>query len=94
MTLIKGIKRVMDSQYNSAAPRKGMTKLMEVGPNALTKLKLMDIITIKTVLAASKDEVKAAATTPPTEPAIKTRGDAHEEADRHNLASQAIIRAK
>ena len=94
MTLVKGIKQVMDSQYNSAAPRKGMTKLMEVGPNALTKLKLMDIITIKTVLAASKDEVKAAATTSPTEPAIKTRGDAHEEADRHNLASQAIIRAK
>lgn len=97
VVFITGIKRQLGSIFNPEQPGKGMALLAEKGPNELTTLKSTDMFTAAQILAASKKEAEALAKKtgmPQEKPAIETRGDAQEEADRKNYAIQATIGAK
>jgi hypothetical protein len=97
VVFLAGVKRQLGSIFNPEQPGKGMTLLAEKGSNALTKLKSTDMHTASEILKASKKEAEDLAKTtgmPQEKPAIETRGDTQEEADRRNYAIQATIGAK
>ena len=90
--LIVHVTDVLGKQYNAGDPGYGMRKLAERGPNALTRIKTTDAITIESILAESKAAARRIASD--AIPAITNRTDAQDEADRRNMNNQAVIGAK
>ena len=93
-TFIAGIHRVLRETYNPGDPGNGMFKLCAAA-NAIATIKATSVATAKSVL----DDAKAVATAASTgstivPPAIDSRADAQDEADRLNLINQAVIGAK
>jgi hypothetical protein len=93
-TFIAGIHRVLRKTYNPGDPGNGMFKLCAAA-NAITMIKATSVATAKSVLDDTK-AFAAAATTGSTivPPAINSRADAQDEADRINLINQAVIGTK
>ena len=93
---ITGIERHFKGLYNPLQPGQGLTKLLEKGPNDLTKLKSTHMVTASSILTASIKEAKELAKQSGVDekPTIATRADAQDEADRRNYAIQAAIGAK
>jgi hypothetical protein len=87
LLLQKGIRHVLVSQFNPSNPGKGMEKLLEDGTNLLTNVKLTNAITANSVLKAAKARANAAlkALSTTITPAITSRLEAQEEADRLNV---------
>jgi hypothetical protein len=93
-TFIAGIHRVLRETYNPGDPGNGMLKLCAAA-NAIATIKATSVATAKSVLDEAK-AVAAAASIGSTivPPAIDSRADAQDEADRLNLINQAVIGAK
>eukprot|EP00804_Cyclotella_cryptica_P021145 CCRYP_001466-RA/>CCRYP_001466-RA protein AED:0.26 eAED:0.26 QI:0/0/0/1/0/0.25/4/0/985 len=93
-TFIAGIHRVLRETYNPGDPGNGMFKLCAAA-NAIASIKATSVATAKSVLDDTK-AIAAAASTGSTivPPAIDSRADAQDEADRINLINQAVIGAK
>jgi hypothetical protein len=96
LLLQKGIHCVHVSQFNPSNPGKGMEKLLKDGTNLLTNVKSTDAITVNSVLKAAKARADAAskASSITITPAITSRSEAQEEADRLNVINQLVIGAK
>lgn len=93
-TFIAGIHRVLRETYNPGDPGNGMFKLCAAA-NAIATIKATSVATAKSVLDDAK-AVAADASIGSTivPPAIDSRADAQDEADRLNLINQAVIGAK
>jgi hypothetical protein len=96
LLLQKGIRRVLTSQFNPSNPGKGMKKLLNDEDNLLTQVKSTDAITSSYVITKAKNKAdKLTASTGKTVlPAIISRAEAQEEADRLNVINQLVIGAK
>lgn len=96
-TFIAGIHRILRETYNPGDPGNGMDKLC-VASNAIARIKSTTVATAKTVLDEAKRLATAATAASSSgttiAPAITTRSDAQDEADRLNLIHQAVIGAK
>lgn len=93
---IKGVERHFKGLYNPLHPGQGLSKLLEQGPNSLTKLRSTDIYDASTVLKQADRDAKALSkeTGVDEKAQITMRADAQDEADRRNYAIQAAIGAK
>ena len=92
-TLAQGIERIMKGTYNSCDAGKGMSGLLiqnAYGP------KSNDAVTPEAVLKEAKETAakETAATGATVAPAFTVQAEAQEEADRCNVAAQAMIGAK
>ena len=96
LLLQKGIRRVLQSQFNPSDPGKGMEKLLDKGVNRLTQVQSTDAITAASVLKTAKQqaELLTVSTGSIVTPTITTNAEAQEEADRLNVINQAVIGAK
>ena len=93
-TFIAGIHRVLRETYNPGDPGNGMFKLCAAA-NAIASIKATSVATAKSVLDDAKAIAAAASTgSSIVPPAIDSRADAQDEADRINLINQAVIGAK
>ena len=96
-TFIAGTRRILRETCNPGDPGNGMDKLC-VASNAITCIKSTMVATAKTVLDEAKQLATAATAASSSgttiAPAITTRSDAQDEADRLNLIHQAVIGAK
>ena len=95
LLLQKGVRRVLQSQFNPSNPRKGIKKLLDTGDDQLTLVKLTNAITARSVLKKAKQNAEALSTSTGKTvlPIITTRAE-EEEADRLNVINQSVIRAK
>ena len=96
LLLKKGIRRVLQSQFNPSKSGKGMEKLLDTGDNRLTLVMSTDAIMAGSVIKEAKLHAKSPSTLtgntiPPT---ITARAEAHEEAKCLNVINQAVISAK
>ncbi len=92
-TLARGIKRIMKGTYNPCDAGKGMSSLLiqhAYGPKSNEAMTLEAVL--KEAREAATKESKATRTT--VTPAFSLRSEAQEEADRCNIAAQAMIGAK
>ena len=96
LLLQKGIRRVLISQFDPSNPGKGMEKLLDNGNNLLTLMNSTDAITASYMITKTKNKAdKLTASTGKTVlPAITSRAEAQEEADRQNVINQLVISAK
>lgn len=93
-TFIAGIHRVLRETYNPGDPGNGMFKLCAAA-NEIASIKATSVATAKSVLDDAKAIAAAASTgSSIVPPAIDSRADAQDEADRINLINQAVIGAK
>ncbi len=83
LLLQKGIRRVLQSQFNPSNPGKGMEKLLNTGDNQLTLVKSTIAITARSVIKKAKQnaEVLLISTGKTVLHIITTRAEAQEEAD-------------
>ncbi len=96
LLLQKGIRRVLQSQFNPSDPGKGMEKLLDTGDNQLTLFKLTNAITAGSVIKKAKQNAKvlSISTGKTVLPIITTQGEAQEEANCLNVINQSVIGAK
>jgi hypothetical protein len=96
LLLPKGIRRILQSQFNPSDPGKGMEKLLDTIDNRLTLVKSTDAITAGSVIKKAKQnaEVLLILTGKTILPIITTQAEAQEEADRLNVINQLVIGAK
>jgi len=93
-TFIAGIHRILRETYNPGDPGNGMFKLCAAA-NEIASIKATSVATAKSVLDDAKAVAAAASTSSSiVPPAIDSRADAQDEADRINLINQAVIGAK
>jgi hypothetical protein len=83
LLLQKGIRHVLQSQFNPSDPGKGMEKLLNTGDNQLTLVKLTDAITAGSVIKKAKQnaEVLSILTGKSVLSIITTQAEAQEEAN-------------
>jgi len=95
LLLQKGVRRVLQSQFNPSNPGKGMEKLLDTGDNQLTLVKLTNVIMARSVLKKAKQNAEALSTSTGNTvlPIITTRAE-EEEADPLNVINQSVIREK
>jgi hypothetical protein len=96
-TFITRIRRTLREIYNPGNPGNGMVKLC-IATNAIARITSTSIATATTVLDEAR-RIAAAASAASTSgtiiaPAIDSRSDVQDEADRCNLTNQAVIGAK
>ncbi len=96
LLLQKGIRRILQSQFNPSNPGKGMEKLLNTGDNQLTLVKLTNAITAGSVIKKAKENAKVLLilTGKTVLPIITTQVEAQEEADQLNVINQSVIGAK
>jgi hypothetical protein len=96
LLLQKGIRHVLQSQFNPSNPCKGMEKLLDTGDNQLTLVKSTDAITAGSVIKKTKQNTKVLSilTGITILPIITTQAEAQEEADQMNVINQLVIGAK
>jgi hypothetical protein len=96
LLLQKGIRCVLNSQFNPSDPGKGMEKLLNDGDNLLTLVKSTDAITTSYVIKEAKKRAdKLTASTGKTvSPSITAQAEAQEEADQLNVINQLGIGTK
>ena len=84
---IKELKAVLGKLWTDGL---SLTAILEEKPNSVNRIQSTDVVTIESVLTASKKEAEANKTTPN----ITTRSDARDEAERINIHNQLVISAK
>ena len=96
LLLEKGIRRVLQSQFNPSDPGKGMEKLLDTGDNQLTLVMSTDAIMAGSVIKETKLHAKACLTSTGKTilSTITAQAEAQEEADCLNVINQAVIGAK
>ena len=90
------VEREMLGMYNPLEPGKGMAGLLESTPNRINKIKSVDVVTPEQILKESRDEAAAISRSTGTTatPAITSRSDAQDEANRRKHYHQAVISVK
>jgi len=80
LLLQKGIRRILQSQFNPSNPGKGMEKLLDKGVNRLTQVQSTDAITAASVLKTAKQqaELLTVSTGSTITPTITTNAEAQE----------------
>jgi hypothetical protein len=96
LLLKKGIRRILQSQFNPSDPGKGMVKLLDTGDHQLTLVKSTKVITAGSVIKKAKQNAKVLLilTGKAVLPIITTRAEAQEETNQLNVINQLVIRAK
>jgi hypothetical protein len=96
LLLQKGIRHVLQSQFNPSDPGKDMEKLLDTGDNQLTLVKSTDAIMAGSVIKKAKQNAKVLSilTGKTVLPIITTRAEAQEEANQLNIINQSVIGAK
>ena len=96
LLLEKGIRRVLQSQFNPSNPDKGMEKLLNTGDNRLTLVMSTNAITARSMIKEAKLHAKSRSTSTGNTvlPTITARAETQEEANRLNVINQAVIGAK
>jgi hypothetical protein len=96
LLLQKGIRRILQSQFNPSNPGKGMEKLLNTGDNQLTLVKLTDAITARSMIKKAKQNAKILSilTGKTVLPIITTQAEAQEVANQLNVINQLVIGAK
>ena len=92
-TLARGIELIMKGTCNPCGAGKGMNGLLipnDYGPKSNEAVSPKAVL--KEAIEAADKETKATGTT--TAPAFTLQSEAQEEANRHNVAAQAMIGAK
>ena len=87
LLLEKGVRRVLQSQFNPSNPGKGMEKLLNTGDNRLTLVMSTNAITARSVIKEAKlhDEACSTLTGKTVLPVITSRAEAQEEVDCLNV---------
>jgi hypothetical protein len=95
LLLQKGVRRILQSQFNPSNPGKGMEMLLDTRDNQLTLVKLTNVIMARSVLKKAKQNAEALSTSTGKTvlPIITTRAE-EEEADPLNVINQSVIREK
>jgi hypothetical protein len=95
LLLQKGIRCVLQSQFNPSNPGKGMEKLLDTGDNQLM-VRLTNAITARSVIKKVKQNAKvlSISTGKTVLPIITTQAEAQEEANQSNIINQSAIGAK
>ena len=90
------VEREMLGMYNPLEPGKGMAGLLDANSNRINRIKSVDVVTPEQILKESRDEAAAISrsTGATATPAITSRSDAQDEADRRNHYHQAVIGVK
>ena len=96
LLLEKGIRRVLQSQFNPSNPDKGMEKLLNTGDNRLTLVMSTNAITARSMIKEAKLHAKSRSTSTGNTvlPTITAQVEAQEEADHLNVINQAVISVK
>jgi hypothetical protein len=96
LLLQKGIRCVLQSQFDPSDPGKGTEKLLDTSDNQLTLVKSTDVITAGSVIKKAKQnaEVLLILTGKIVLPIITTQAEAQEEANQLNIINQLVIGAK
>ncbi len=96
LLLQKGIRCILQSQFNPSNPDKGMEKLLDTGDNQLTLVKSTDAITAGSVIKKAKQNAEALSisTGVTVLPIVTTQAEAQEEADQLNVINQSVTGAK
>ena len=96
LLLEKGVRRVLQSQFNPSNPGKGMEKLLDTGDNRLTLVMSTNAIMVGSVIKEAKLHAKARSTSTGKTvlPTITAQAESQEEADHLNVINQAVISAK
>ena len=96
LILQKGIRCVLQSQFNPSNMGKGMEELLDNGDNQLTLVMLTDAITAGSVIKKAELHVESLLTSTGKTvlPTITTQAEAQEEANRLSVINQSVIGTK